>query len=54
LWEISPQTNFIGAFGFGVLGTISFMLWGGDEGDGTPGADDPRRGCEMRLGPTVS
>jgi MFS family permease len=42
LWEISPQTNFIAAFCCGVLGTISFMLWGGDDEARTPGADDPR------------
>jgi hypothetical protein len=47
LWEVSPQANFIGAFCFGVLGTISFMLWGGDDDAGTSGADDPRRGCGM-------
>ena len=42
LWEISPQTNFIAAFCCGVLGTLSFMLWGGDDEARTPGADDPR------------
>ena len=44
LWEISPQTNFIAAFCFGVLGTIFFILWGGDDDAGTHGTDDPRRG----------
>ena len=47
LWEISPQTNFIAAFCFGVLGTISFMLWGGDDDAGKHGSDDPRRGCSL-------
>jgi MFS family permease len=44
LWEVSPQTNFIAAFCFGVLGTIFFILWGGDDDAGKPKADDPRRG----------
>ena len=44
LWEVSPQTNFIAAFCFGVLGTIFFMLWGGDDDAGTRGTDAPRRG----------
>ncbi|MBP1776878.1 MAG: hypothetical protein H6Q86_2888 [candidate division NC10 bacterium] len=44
LWEISPQTNFIAAFCFGVLGTTFFMLWGGDDDAGTHGTDDLRRG----------
>jgi MFS family permease len=42
LWEISPQTNFIAAFCFGVLGTISFLLWGGNDDVRKPGADDLR------------
>ncbi|HSM89212.1 MAG TPA: MFS transporter, partial [Desulfobacterales bacterium] len=44
LWEVSPQTNFIAAFCFGVLGTLFFMLWGGDDAAGPHGTDDPRRG----------
>ena len=44
LWEVSPQANFIAAFCFGVLGTIFFMLWGGDDDAGKRGTDDPRRG----------
>ena len=44
LWEVSPQTNFIAAFCFGVLGTIFFMLWGGDDDAGKRGTDDLRRG----------
>jgi len=31
LWEASPQANFIGAFGFGVLGTLYYAVWGSDE-----------------------
>jgi MFS family permease len=31
LWEISPQANFLGAFFFGVLGTVYYALWGSDE-----------------------
>jgi MFS family permease len=42
LWEISPQTNFIAAFCFGVLGTTYFMLWGGDDEARKPGVDDSR------------
>jgi MFS family permease len=30
LWLISPQVNFLTAFGFGVIGTISFALAGRD------------------------
>jgi len=44
LWEVSPQANFSAAFGFGVLGTIFFMLWGGDDDAGKRGTDDLRRG----------
>ncbi|MHB0857914.1 MAG: MFS transporter [Anaerolineae bacterium] len=32
LWQISPQTNFLVAFGFGLLGTVYFMLFGRDLG----------------------
>lgn len=30
LWNISPQTNFLTAFGFGVLGTLIFAVYGKD------------------------
>lgn len=30
LWQISPATNFLAAFSFGLLGTIAFALWGSD------------------------
>ena len=30
LWSISPATNLITAFGFGILGTIFFFLYGKD------------------------
>ncbi len=30
LWQISPSTNFMVAFSFGVAGTLSFALWGSD------------------------
>lgn len=30
LWSISPQANFLTAFGFGVLGTILFVIFGND------------------------
>jgi len=30
LWEISPATNFLSAFCFGVLGTLGFAFWGRD------------------------
>jgi len=32
LWMISPSTNFLIAFGFGILGTIYFALFGRDLG----------------------
>jgi MFS family permease len=31
LWEVSPQANFLGAFFFGVLGTVYYAVWGSDE-----------------------
>jgi MFS family permease len=34
LWMISPATNFWAAFGFGVLGTLTFALFGRDLGPG--------------------
>ncbi len=30
LWQISPETNFIMAFVFGVIGTVGFAVWGRD------------------------
>jgi len=30
LWNISPQTNFLVAFGFGLMGTVFFILFGED------------------------
>jgi MFS family permease len=30
LWQISPQANLITAFGFGVIGTIGFAVFGRD------------------------
>ena len=30
LWQISPATNFMVAFTFGILGTLVFALWGRD------------------------
>ncbi len=33
LWEISPRTNFLAAFGFGLLGTFIFAKFGKDLSD---------------------
>ena len=30
LWQISPQTNFLTAFVFGIIGTVGFAVWGRD------------------------
>jgi len=30
LWQISPETNFITAFVFGIIGTVGFAVWGRD------------------------
>jgi hypothetical protein len=30
LWLISPATNFLVAFSFGVIGTLWFAFWGSD------------------------
>ena len=30
LWQISPEVNLITAFGFGVIGTLGFAIWGRD------------------------
>jgi MFS family permease len=35
LWQISPATNFLSAFCFGLLGTLGFALWGRDLSEGT-------------------
>lgn len=32
LWQVSPATNFLAAFGFGVLGTVYFAIFGRDLG----------------------
>jgi MFS family permease len=36
LWVVSPQTNFIGAFFFGVLGTVFYGVWGDDDRSRSP------------------
>jgi MFS family permease len=38
LWELSPQANFLGAFGFGVLGTVFYAVRGSDERSLQPSA----------------
>jgi MFS family permease len=30
LWQVSPQANFITAFGFGIVGTLGFAIFGRD------------------------
>jgi MFS family permease len=30
LWLIGPKVNFLAAFGFGLIGTVSFAFWGND------------------------
>jgi len=30
LWQISPEVNLLTAFGFGIVGTIGFMMFGRD------------------------
>jgi MFS family permease len=30
LWQVSPETNFITAFVFGIIGTLGFAVWGRD------------------------
>ena len=42
LWEVSPQTNFLGAFFFGVLGTVFYGVWGSHDQRRSPVADHPR------------
>jgi MFS family permease len=34
LWQISPEINFLVAFGFGVLGTIGYLLFGREPASG--------------------
>jgi MFS family permease len=36
LWSLSPATNFLAAFGFGVIGTVIFTLHGRDLGKASP------------------
>jgi MFS family permease len=38
LWEVSPQANFLGAFAFGVFGTVYYGVWGLDERSLKPAA----------------
>jgi MFS family permease len=37
LWQISPQTNLITAFVFGIIGTAGFALFGRDTATPKPG-----------------
>jgi len=30
LWNISPTVNFLVAFGFGIIGSVYFLLFGRD------------------------
>jgi len=30
LWQISPQTNLVTAFVFGIIGTVGFAIFGRD------------------------
>ena len=39
LWEVSPRANFLGAFFFGVLGTVYYVFRGSDERSLEPSAD---------------
>ncbi len=41
LWEISPQTNLIAAFIFGVIGTVAFGIFGRDTPASTDDDDIP-------------
>jgi MFS family permease len=36
LWSLSPATNFLAAFGFGVIGTVIFAFYGKDLGKAGP------------------
>lgn len=55
LWEVSPRANFMGAFCFGVLGTVYYALRGSDEGRPAPavagGADPSAPPVRERGGP---
>ncbi len=42
LWMSSPAVNFLTAFGFGLVGTLFFALWGRDIGKQTP-VDDKEK-----------
>jgi MFS family permease len=33
LWKIGPSVNFLTAFSFGILGTVTFILWGSELSD---------------------
>ena len=33
LWQVSPEANLLAAFGFGVLGTVWFAVWGRGVGE---------------------
>jgi hypothetical protein len=39
LWQIDPQINLVAAFGFGVIGTLGFAVWGRDLPSGGRGRD---------------
>ncbi len=41
LWNISPAANFLTAFGFGVLGTVQFAIFGRDIHTNAAGRHDP-------------
>jgi MFS family permease len=43
LWQISPATNFVVAFLFGVSGTVGFAVWGQDLQSGTAGLIENKR-----------
>ncbi|MFH0766119.1 MAG: MFS transporter [Calditrichota bacterium] len=36
LWKISPELNFLTAFGFGLIGTLGFAIFGRDIGTSKP------------------
>ncbi|KIX11723.1 MFS transporter [Dethiosulfatarculus sandiegensis] len=44
LWMISPEVNFFTAFGFGVLGTFVFAIWGREPGREREGRQTNRPG----------
>jgi len=41
LWQVSPEANFLTAFGFGLLGTLGFAAFGRDLPTVTAGAQSP-------------